>query len=133
MWIGLAGGGLESLIRREASWYEITALIDSAAPHAFMIFEKNAAHPPLPPRRTPGDLSSTGNSPPFSTSSVRTSRTNCCGADPDRHLRRFPARFFPAVSCGTLFGLIFFVPPWAHAAVRWARWPTPASTTTSSA
>ncbi|MFH9090735.1 DUF302 domain-containing protein [Streptomyces sp. NPDC017673] len=36
---------LESLIRREASWPEITALIDSAAPHGFMIFEKNAAHP----------------------------------------------------------------------------------------
>ncbi|MFF3909687.1 DUF302 domain-containing protein [Streptomyces sp. NPDC001848] len=36
---------LESLIRREASWSEITGLIDSAAPHGFMIFAKNAAHP----------------------------------------------------------------------------------------
>ncbi|MEU6845433.1 DUF302 domain-containing protein [Streptomyces sp. NPDC046716] len=39
------GEELKDLIRREASWKEITQLIDSSTPHGFMLFMENEAHP----------------------------------------------------------------------------------------
>lgn len=36
---------LEALVRNGAAWSEITELIDLAAPHGFMLFTENEAHP----------------------------------------------------------------------------------------
>ena len=38
-------GDLIALVQREAPWSEVTALIDSATPHGFMLFEANDARP----------------------------------------------------------------------------------------